>query len=433
MTRDAILEAMRRVLADTMAHPQMEFFAPAARLNEDLYLDSVLMMNLFLNLEREHGLAVPEEAITRQPPVTVDDVVDLFDPEVAMFRADVQFVDAVGSVHDDTMVDIKVHCVVSCLCEGLRHDPALDQRPFYFTVWDAGFAVDARMRLRYHSDEIDHGVFRRWYERLYGIRVRSWHDVRQTQAKNIATMLAGLDDRKPGEVLTVMLDMFHLPERENKFNQNPFPHYLILEPSDDPGAFRVRDVDYRWEGDIARDKVLHAIDQPAAAGGFILDPAEGRPPHASDIHACFVASFEPGRNLLIDALREIVAAHLDGRDGLSPAGLEAALAELPILTMRKYAYEHGFAYFWRALVLPDAEFQAWCDEIEVLVSGLKLLHVDVLRLAKTGDRTLAPAILARLAHLDRQEARIKRRLADVHALWAGENGLDIAAPLSGAA
>ncbi len=433
MTREAILAVIGRVLSQTMAHPHLERFAPQARLNEDLYLDSVLMMNLFLNLELEHGLAVPEAAITRRPPETVDDVADLFDPQVDAFRSDVEFMEAAGSVHDDAIVDIKVHCFVSCLCEGLARVPALDIRPFHFTVWDADFGIDDRHRLRYHTEGVRHDAFSAWYERLYGIALRAWYDPYASKRHNIATMLDLLERKKPSELLMVMLDMFHLPERENKFNQNPFPHYLLLERSDDPAMFDVIDIDYRWRGDIEREKVLFAIDKPAAAGGFIFDTAEARPPSDEDIDACFRAAFIPERNPLIDGLSRIVAAHGQGRDGLALGDLEDAVRELPVLTMRKYAYEHGFAFFWRALVLPDAEFQAWCDEIEVLVSGLKMLHVDVLRLAKTGDTALSARIEARLAHLDRQEKRIKRRLGDVHALWVRESNLDRPMALSGAA
>jgi acyl carrier protein len=433
MTRNEIFGAIETVLSQTMAHPHLDRFAPEARLNEDLYLDSVLMMNLFLNLELEHGLAVPEEAITRQPPETVDDVADLFDPEVTAFRSGVAFLEAAGSVHDDAIVDIKVHCFVSCLGEGLARNPAVDPRPFHFPVWDADFGIDERHRLRYHAKGVRHDGLRHWYETLYGVEVRAWYDPFASKRRNIVTMLDLLESKKPSELLMVMLDMFHLPERDNKFNQNPFPHYLLLESSSDPETFDVLDVDYRWRGEIARDKVLDAIDKPAAAGGYIFDIGDMRAPRDEDIDACFRASFIAERNPLIDGLRRIVEAHAAGRDGLRMADLELALRELPILTMRKYAYEHGFAFFWRALVLPDAEFQMWCDEIEVLVSGLKMLHMDGLRWAKTADGGVLNSLRARLDHLDRQEKRIKRRLSDVHALWAREAGLGGTVALSGAA
>ena len=33
--------------------------------------------------------------------------------------------------------------------------------------------------------------------------------------------------------------MFHLPERENKYNQNPFPHYVIIELTEDPDLWHL--------------------------------------------------------------------------------------------------------------------------------------------------------------------------------------------------
>ena len=70
----------------------------------------------------------------------------------------------------------------------------------------------------------------------------------------------------------VMLDMFHLPERENKFNQNPFPHFLMLEKHEAPSLFRVLDPDYRWEGEIARDTVLRETPQASAIPTMVACP-----------------------------------------------------------------------------------------------------------------------------------------------------------------
>lgn len=215
----------------------------------------------------------------------------------------------------------------------------------------------------------------------------------------------------------VMLDMFHLPERENKFNQNPFPHYLMLQETADPETWFVHDPDYRWEGDIAREKVIHAIMQPTVGGGYVFDNAEARAPHAEDLKAYFEACFVRGRNPLVDAIRAIVTAHIEERDGLTLSTLSAAVRELPVITIRKYAYEHGFAFYWRALKLPAAEFEGWCEEIEALVQSLKTLHYSCMKLAQTGDRALATDVFERLDEADRQEMKLKTKLAEIFDLW----------------
>jgi hypothetical protein len=222
-----------------------------------------------------------------------------------------------------------------------------------------------------------------------------------------------------------MVDLYHLPERENKFNQNPFPHYLMLEKTTDPEVFFVSDPDFRWEGEIARDKIVNAFSQPSVAGGFVFDRRDIRPPSPDALKTFFEACFRPGANALTNAVRAIVIAHLEGRDGRSTADLATALRELPVISIRKYAYEHGFAFFWRALGLPDASFLAHCDEIEELFQGFKALHYAILRLSQTGDTGLAPDIFERLDKLDRLEQRLKAALGAVFQDWCAANRLPV--------
>jgi len=418
MTRDEIMAAVHTILSGQMAHPHLEGFGPLARLNEDLYLDSVLILQIFLNLELEYGLSMPEKAISKQDLLTVADLVGLFDPEVAdVTSATPTELASVGEgVHGEAPYDIKVHCLVSCVCEAVKR-AGLDHRPFYFGVWDAKFAVNDKWQLRYHATEISQEFFRSWFERLYGVTVREWYDPAMTKIDNLGVMLDLVENRPETGYVMVMLDMFHLPERENKFNQNPFPHYLMLAKTADPEHWFVLDPDYRWQGEIARDKVIHAVMQPTVGGGYVFDRAQARVPEDGDLRAYFEACFVADRNPLLDSLRGIVAAHVEERDGTRLADLDLALRELPVITIRKYAYEHGFAFFWRALKLPAAEFDFWCDEIEALVNELKTLQYACMKLAQTGDRAFLPPALAHLDECDRLETKIKRELAGIFALW----------------
>ncbi|WP_414468194.1 DUF6005 family protein [Methylobacterium currus] len=414
LTRDDAVAAIETILREEMHHPHLDLFGPQARLNEDLYLDSVQVLQLILSLEMNLGLSIPEESIARQDLSTVADLAGLLAREPAALPAAPDM--PPEGVHGPLTYDLKIHCFVSCVCDGLKAR-GIDHRPFYGLIWDAEFAITDEFRLAYHSDAQDHETFRYWFERLYGVPLHAWYDPSRSKDANVATLLDLLARRRPEECVMVMLDMFHLPERENKFNQNPFPHYLLVSLTDDPETWQVRDPDFRWEGRIARDRMLNAIRQPTVAGGYVFDPACARPPADADLAAFFEACFILEANPLIDAVRAIVAAHAEGRAGLHLASVGEALRELPVITIRKWAYEHGFAFFWRALHWPDSEFQRTCDEIEALVNGLTTLHYAVLKLARSADPAQVAAIMARLDGLDAAEFALKRRLAAALSAW----------------
>ncbi|BCH18180.1 MULTISPECIES: DUF6005 family protein [unclassified Mesorhizobium] len=434
MTYDRLLDAIGTILRDKLDNQHMDRFAPQARLNEDLYLDSVLILEIMLALELDHGVALPEEVISRQDLDTVDDLARLFAKtpgpngtlvkpakDLVLARAEREAVERIG-VHGEDFVDIKVHCFVSNVCHAVKQRQ-LDHRPFFFGVWDAGFAVDRSWRLAYHAPEINHDFFRDWFERLYGAKVRQWYRPDAAKVENLATMLELLERKKQSEYLMVMLDLFHLPERENKFNQNPFPHYLMVEHTEDPAVWMVLDPDFRWEGRIEKQKVINAIMQPTVAGGFIFDAADIRKPSAVDLRDYFLACFHEDDNLLTRATREIVRAHLESRDGVKLPELSMALRELPVISIRKYALEHGFAFFWRSLQLSNAEFDTICDDIESLIQEFKALHYAIMKLSQTGDEALAARVFEKLDVLDAMERSLKRRLAQTYRLWCDTRGL----------
>ncbi|SIQ48386.1 hypothetical protein SAMN05880590_104299 [Rhizobium sp. RU35A] len=422
MTRSDVINAIAQVLAGPMQHHHMQDFSPTARLNEDLYLDSVLILQIFLNLELEHGLMVDDDLISRKDVVTVADLADLFLPEKETLSATPETPAAPmpefeGGVHGEEYYDIKVHCFVSCLCDGLKRR-GIDHRPFYFGIWDAPFGIGPRHDLLYHHETVSHEPFRLWFERLYRAPVTPWYDPSRSKDENITTFLRLLESRRKTEGVMVMLDLFHLPERENKFNQNPFPHYLMPEMTDDPAMWFIRDPDYRWEGVIEREKVLNAIAQPTVAGGYHFDRAAFRPAADADVAAYLNECLIRNRNPLIDALRDILSAHVEGRNGLTLSDLSSGLRELPVLAIRKYAYEHGFAFIWRAALLPNSEFEHWCTEIEALHQELKNIHFAAMKLAQTCDQRLIADVRRRLDRADRIEFSIKTRLGAAFDAWS---------------
>lgn len=413
MTPDAILSAIRASLAGPLQNGHLDQFCPEARLNEDLYIDSILLLNLLLELELSYGLTVPDDLVSTRAVETVADVVALFGPASAPVPAPA---DPTGSVHGEEYWDLKIHCFVSCVCDALKRQK-IDHRPFYFGVWDADFTISDSWALQYHAPGLRHDFFRTWFERLYGAAVREWYDHRVGKAENRAVLLDLVATQAGDHSIMVMVDLFHLPERENKFNQNPFPHYLMLAPAGNPDVFSVSDPDFRWEGEIAKGKILTAFSQPSVAGGFIFDRRRLHPAAAADVKPFFEACFLKNRNPLTEAIRRIVTAHLAGDPAFPLAALAAALREIPVLSIRKYAYEHGFAFFWRALVWPDPSFLQRCDEIEALFQGFKALHFAILRLSQTADTGLASDIFTRLDALDQMEFALKRELDAAFQAW----------------
>lgn len=311
---------------------------------------------------------------------------------------------------------IRVHCFVSCLCESLKKVESVDQRPFYFGVWDAEFFVTEKYELAYHSPEVDQTFFCHWYEELYGARVEKWYAGDRDKADNIARLCSLIEDRPPSRKVLVMLDLFQLPERENKFNQDPFPHYVMLETTPDPGLWLMLDPDFRWEGVLPKSRILEAVASPAAAGGYFFDESRVRAHTDAAARRYFEVCFRELDNPFTNAIRRIVQAHL-GRGDLELAALSPALREIPVLAIRKYAYEHGFAFFFRELGLERREFDVLCDEVDELVKAYTTVQFRAMKLALSGDRALAGGLFELLDRQDARELRIKRALGELFRRW----------------
>ncbi|MCG7814367.1 DUF6005 family protein, partial [Alteromonas sp. MCA-1] len=225
----------------------MQKFSPRARLNEDLYIDSVLLMQLLIHLELNHDIEIPESAISQEDVNTVETLAHFI-----LSYQQTNNIEVSDSVDEVPFEDIKVHCFVSCLCECIKASPKVDHRPFYFGVWDAEVVVNKDHMLAYHDESISHDFFIQWYKEIYGVEVSSWYNNEQTKAQNIANLERLLNDATPSQNIMVMLDMYLLPERENKFNQNPFPHYVMLKKTEDTERWLMMDPDFRWEGEVKR-------------------------------------------------------------------------------------------------------------------------------------------------------------------------------------
>lgn len=386
-------------------------------LTRDLGLDSMQLVQLLVDLEIEHGLDIPESALQKADFSTVaalatrlqslNSAADLVNSQEAATTANAE----------QQPLDIKVHCFVSCLCEPIKKIPELDHRPFYFGVWDAELFVDEHCRLSYHSETVDHGIFVEWYQRLYGIQLVSWYDRDLSKLANLQRLQRLLQSRQPQQWVMVMLDLYQLPERENKFNKNPFPHYVMLEEMADPEWIWMWDPDFRWQGALKRQRVFNAVMQPSVAGGYTFFTDAVKSPDAATLDEYFLTCLIPNRNPMTDAVRGIIRTHSASANGIRLSDLPLALRELPVLAIRKYAYEHGLAFFWRDLELPEAEFEGWCLVVEQLVRGYDQVQFLAMKYASQPGVDVLWDIEQCLREQDAREFRIKERLREVHQMW----------------
>src|SRR5690606_30040795 len=134
------------------------------------------------------------------------------------------------------------------------------------------------------------------------------------------------------------------------------------------------DPDYRCDCSLSRNRILEAVRAPHGVGGYCFDSSEIRASSREAMNEYFDACMKLDTNPMTTAVRRIIRHHLEGYRGLQLAQLSEALKELPVLSIRKYAYEHGFAFFWRNLKLDDVEFECWCDVIGKLVETYKIIQ-----------------------------------------------------------
>ena len=412
MTKEQIVEAIFKVLSENMSQPNMDKFHSDARLLEDLALDSSMVLQMLMLLEIEHDITMDESALMNEDFETVRAVANTLykGQNLPQFEKGLEVYE-----------DVKIHCVASNLAEVVKRFPQLDHRILYFAVSDANACIDDRFVLTYHDENINHDIFFDWYERLYGMPITSWYDKQASKDENLATLESLVQKRELGQHIMVMLDMFHLPERENEFNKNPFPHYVMLGPTNNPDLWFMYDPDYRWEGVFSKDRILNAVAQPTVSGGYVFSELGVRATPAEEVNEFFDASVVRDANPVTDLIRAIINAHVKGEDkNGEPLPLEnliKAVEEIPVMSPRKYAYEHGFAFFWRELGLPEKEFDDWCDVIDELAKTYKLIQFNAMKLSATKKDVFAEKIFQLLDQQDEREFKLKQRLIEVKDIW----------------
>lgn len=400
LTPDALIDMLARILAGPMACPHMTAFGAEARLGHDLGLDSVQMMTLMLHLE-DAGIDMAEDTFDRAPDLTI--------------RALAEALSGVAPATEDP-VDIKVHCVVSCFCQALKDRGGIDHRPMYLGLWDGQVVVDDLARLSYHSADIDHGFYIHWMQRLFGIAVERWYDPAADKTRNLARLDALIADWQPGTYVMPMIDMFLLPQRQNKFAQDPFPHYALIEPTGDGDIWLMRDPDFRWQGLVPADDLRNAFLRDTVGGGFAFTHAAAHAAASDQIAAMYHATFDAERLPLIEAIEKVIEAHTTS---LPRADLEPALRELPVIAIRKYAYEHALALFGDIEGKDHDAFEEACDRIAALHGGLNAVHRRAVAFSRSGSQDEVSGARTQLAELAILERGIKATLSDWFGRWNG--------------
>ncbi|MGD6831829.1 petrobactin biosynthesis protein AsbD [Sutcliffiella halmapala] len=79
MTRQEIVQSLHDILQQQMKLPSMEEFHEDARLNEDLYMDSIMILQLILHLEVDLGYDIPDEMLVTKDFRTVGTLADFLE------------------------------------------------------------------------------------------------------------------------------------------------------------------------------------------------------------------------------------------------------------------------------------------------------------------------------------------------------------------
>lgn len=79
MRRDEAMRAIYNILKEKMNIATLSLFGESARLNEDLYLDSVMVLQLILHLELDLGIDIPDDILKPNDFHTVASLADFLE------------------------------------------------------------------------------------------------------------------------------------------------------------------------------------------------------------------------------------------------------------------------------------------------------------------------------------------------------------------
>lgn len=399
-----VIEVIQQVLNEEMQHQHMELFHEYATLAEDLNIDSVGVLQLLLHIEISTGIELPEDSFSFTDIGTVRDLAELL------------IGNAPNSESEETLTDdVTVHCLVSCFCDSLKKQ-GIDFRPMYFGVWDVPFYYEDG-KIKYHKRQIDHSALITGFENLYGAHVVKWYDYGASAETNIDRLERLITSDEGGSEILAMIDLSRISGREHRFYQKVFPHYVMLKKTEHAAKLQMLDPDFRWQGEVDHSEVVESMLEPSVAGGYMYQIDTLRDASSEAIALHFDEMLDEHDNVFVSTLRQCLEDHCGANALYSSAQLGAAVKELPLLAIRKYAYEHAFAYYWLRGACSEDQFDLMCEHIEALVKGLNMFHYLSLKYSVTAGSHVLEKLRNQLNELDAIEFGIKGKLRAIHNEW----------------
>ncbi|UAL49368.1 petrobactin biosynthesis protein AsbD [Sutcliffiella horikoshii] len=79
LSREELYQAVYDILKHKLNIPTWKSFEESARLNEDLYMDSIMILQLILHLELDLGLKIPDYMLVPKDFHTVKSLLDFLE------------------------------------------------------------------------------------------------------------------------------------------------------------------------------------------------------------------------------------------------------------------------------------------------------------------------------------------------------------------
>ena len=79
LSREELYQAVYDILKHKLNIPTWKYFEESARLNEDLYMDSIMILQLILHLELDIGINIPDDMLVPKDFHTVKSLLDFLE------------------------------------------------------------------------------------------------------------------------------------------------------------------------------------------------------------------------------------------------------------------------------------------------------------------------------------------------------------------